>query len=473
MRLLHVGSGFRPLRRGGITAYAEDLMDEQVRGGHAVSYFFSGRQYPLMSRPRLRRWEQRGVAMLEVVNSPLYDHGRQPELEILAPAVDRMLEEALRRVRPDAVHVHELAGLPFSVLDVIDAARVPVVFTLQDYFPICSTFRLLDAGGNVCTRLEIGADCMATTAADPRDPGLMVEATLKLYLRQAPLVRRWALGRGRGSVHRLTTRVAAADAARRWRRDGSPPATPASFQRRRKLNVERLNRIDRVLAMSTRVAAIYERLGVDPGRLRTVHLTLAHIEALTPRRADGGIPVTFASLAAFESESKGALLLIDAVRRLADMVPPGSFRLLVAGHVDPRFARLADGVPGIEVGTTFRPDELDAILDGVDVGIVPSVWEEAYAYAGIEFLAKGVPVIANAIGGMPDYTREGETGWLNRSLSAEELAEIMARVVERPDEVVKLNSNLIERRTEIVKPLARHADEIEAVYREAISARRG
>jgi len=54
--------------------------------------------------------------------------------------------------------------------------------------------------------------------------------------------------------------------------------------------------------------------------------------------------------------------------------------------------------------------ELDHILDEVDVGIMPSVREEAYGYAGMEFLAKGIPVISNAIGGLVDYTREGETG---------------------------------------------------------------
>jgi hypothetical protein len=60
-------------------AYVEDLMEEQVRRGHEVAYFFSGRQYPLARGPRLRRWERGGVAMLELVNSPLYDHVRQPK----------------------------------------------------------------------------------------------------------------------------------------------------------------------------------------------------------------------------------------------------------------------------------------------------------------------------------------------------------------------------------------------------------
>jgi len=38
-------------------AYVEDLMDEQVRRGDDVAYFFSGRQYPYVGGPRLRRWD--------------------------------------------------------------------------------------------------------------------------------------------------------------------------------------------------------------------------------------------------------------------------------------------------------------------------------------------------------------------------------------------------------------------------------
>src|SRR3712207_4037119 len=102
---------------------------------------------------------------------------------------------------------------------------------------------------------------------------------------------------------------------------------------------------------------------------------------------------------------------------------------------------------------------------------MPSVWEEAYGYAGVEFLAKGIPVVANAIGGMTDYVRDGETGWLNRSLSAEELARIIAGVVERPEQVTALNARLRERRAEIVKPIAAHADEMDAIYAEVVAGR--
>src|SRR4051794_21806794 len=190
MRILHIGSGFRPWRRGGLVAYVEDLMDEQVRRGDEGAYFFSGRQYPLAVRgPRLRRWERGGVSMLEVANSPLYDHGRQPELELSEPRIEGMFERVLSRFRPDAVHIQELAGLPWSLLDVVERSDAPAIVTLQDYFPLCPAFRLVDSRGRVCLRRDIGADCVATTAADPRAPGLLIDGTVAYELRHARLTR--------------------------------------------------------------------------------------------------------------------------------------------------------------------------------------------------------------------------------------------------------------------------------------------
>jgi glycosyl transferase family 4 len=135
LRVLHLGSGFRPLRWGGVVAYVEDLMEEQARRGHELSYFFSGRHFPYVRRPRLRRRRRAtGGVLFEVISSPLYDHGRQPELELSEPRIERMLERVIQEVDPDVVHVQELVGLPSSVLDVARRAGVPTIVALHDYF---------------------------------------------------------------------------------------------------------------------------------------------------------------------------------------------------------------------------------------------------------------------------------------------------------------------------------------------------
>jgi glycosyltransferase involved in cell wall biosynthesis len=253
---------------------------------------------------------------------------------------------------------------------------------------------------------------------------------------------------------------------RRHNRVSERPSAEA-FQRRRNVNVERLNRTDLLIAMSNRVSEIYSSLGISRTRLRTMQLTLAHVDGLRPKTvARAPQALTFATLGGGESTEKGGKLLLEAARMLQEEASQGRFRLLIAGRVNREIAREASSVSGVEVRSRFRPDQLDAVLNEVDVGLMPSVWEEAYGYAGIEFLAKGVPVIANAIGGMPEYVREGETGWLNRSCSAAELARIMRDIIEHPDQVEKLNAKILAARDTIIKPMARHGDEIDDLYRE-------
>jgi glycosyltransferase involved in cell wall biosynthesis len=104
------------------------------------------------------------------------------------------------------------------------------------------------------------------------------------------------------------------------------------------------------------------------------------------------------------------------------------------------------------------------------VGLVPSAWEEVLGHVGLECLAKGLPVIVNARGGLLDYAIPGETGWVNRSCTGEELAEIMAAVVEDPAQIVRLNESIRERRDEFVKPLERHLPELDGLYAEVIAA---
>jgi glycosyltransferase involved in cell wall biosynthesis len=225
--------------------------------------------------------------------------------------------------------------------------------------------------------------------------------------------------------------------------------------------------VDRLVAVSHRVSEIYGLLGVDRERIQTVHPTLERLERMRPRRATGRRPVTFAALGGIPSRAKGAGLLAEAAASLVAGGAADGFRLLAFGHYEQTVARKLERLPGVELRGPYGGEELDDLLEEVDVGIMPSLWEEAYGLAGVEFLAKGIPVIGNAIGGIVDYVREGETGWLNDSCTAEGLATILSRLIERPREVAEMSRRVLASRGQIVKPLDEHAREIEDVYRAA------
>jgi len=150
----------------------------------------------------------------------------------------------------------------------------------------------------------------------------------------------------------------------------------------------------------------------------------------------------------------------------------GDFKLRVLGGVDGDIRAELEGYRGVELDELYERNELDAILDGVDVGIIPSIWEEAFGYVGLEMLAKGIPLIANPLGGIVEYAREGETAWLNRSCTGKGLAELMSKLIAEPALVVDMSRRVRDRRSELVTPMADHVEAIEAIYDEVCSAAR-
>jgi glycosyltransferase involved in cell wall biosynthesis len=467
MRILHLGWGFTPWRSGGLIRYAEDVMALQASRGHDVHYLCAGRHYPRLRGPRVKRRRRDGVQVHEVVNGPiLVDLGtRVPALDLREPWLEGVFRRLLAELQPAVVHVQELLGFPSSVLEIARSARVPVAMTLQDYFPLCPSVRLLDADGRLCDRRELVPACAAACAGAPADPGPVIARTLRYELTRAreavPGLRRVGFGALRGLVDPVL--------------EGAPPPPPAppsvaEIQRRREVNLGRLNGIDALLAQSRRVEALYRRLGVDSPRLRTMHLTLAHLERLTPRPPRRPGPLTFATVDGLSAPSKGSELLLEAVRRVRAGGAAGRFRLLAHGFVDAEAARAARSLPEVELRGRFATGDVDSLLDDADVGVIPSVWEEAYGFVGLEFLAKGIPLLASARGGIVDYAREGETAWLNRSVTAEELAAQMRRLIDHPGEVDALAAKVRAAAGELIVPLGRHADALEAVYRDAAAA---
>ena len=56
-------------------------------------------------------------------------------------------------------------------------------------------------------------------------------------------------------------------------------------------------------------------------------------------------------------------------------------------------------------------DDLRPVLAGWDVFVLPSL-EEGFPIAALEAMAAGLPVVASAVGGVPELVEDGETGWL-------------------------------------------------------------
>ena len=478
MKILHVGYGFRPFRGGGLITYSEDLMHAQVGLGHKVAYFCAGRYYGPGKKPIRKRWIRQSVMMYEIVNPPVIHGGdlgtMKPRAELGEPQSETFFERTLEEFRPDVIHIQQLAGLPSSLIGIAKNAKVPVLMTLQDYYLLCPTLKLYDQDRRTCLSKQVGERCVMCCQNGYKSAEILAGASryydrdrlksllpsgvrrfLKLLLKQV---------RGAGG-----TRLGRAEPndGRQEPRRGLPAVLGAELQARRDRNVEHLNQVDLLIAQSHRVKEIYEILGVDESRIRTMQLTLAHIGTLKRNDlAPINGPINFATLNGCINPKKGAEVISGALKILREKNLLASFRLFVWGGLEDGTRKELDGFPNVIQRSWYSVDQIDSMLNSVHVGLVPSTWEEAYGFVGVEFLAKGIPVIGNAIGGIVDYTTPGVTGWLNYTNDAAGLADIMARLIQNPREIEQIHASIISRHHEIIKPMARHSQEMIAVYQD-------
>lgn len=478
MKVLHIGWGFIPWRGGGLIEYAEDLTRAQASFGYEVAYFFSGRHYPLIRRPHLKRWSRNGVRMYELINGPVLHGGdlgtRNPEQDLGERTSERTFKDVLDEWQPDLIHIQELAGLPSSLIEIAKSRGFPVVMTLHDYFLLCPTLRLFDHSGDICLTKEVGGKCPLCCAKAPADRSPLVLTTLRYgvekHLKLGPKSMKW--------VPKVR------DLARRGRRSfnlGDADCTVPSgalplarfeeaFQRRRNVNIGRLNMVDLLIGQSRKITEVYCKLGIQADRTKTVHSTVKHLSRIRPAlMANGRQTVSFGTMNGCAGVAKGAELILGALYKLQEWGLATKFRLIIMGYINPDLRREFLRFRNVINCGLYDRNELDHLLEQVDVGLVPSIWEEAYGYVGIEFLAKGIPVIGNRMGGIVDYVVPGETGWLNEDNSADGLANVMASLVRDPEKVVAINRNIVANHDRIIQSMDAHVAEMDAIYRHVLS----
>lgn len=120
---------------------------------------------------------------------------------------------------------------------------------------------------------------------------------------------------------------------------------------------------------------------------------------------------------------KGVHVLLDAYARLPAPPPP----LLLVGELWPESpSRLP---PGVRVlGRWPNAAVREAMRRSLAV-VVPSVWPEPFGMVVAEALAAGRPVVASAIGGIPEIVRDGREALLAEPGDAAGLADALARMV--------------------------------------------
>jgi glycosyltransferase involved in cell wall biosynthesis len=190
-------------------------------------------------------------------------------------------------------------------------------------------------------------------------------------------------------------------------------------------------RTDAILVLSARQRHdIEERYGI--GRAGQVHvvplgLELAPLLGLPVRAVANPDRVVFGFVGRFVP-IKNLPLLVDAFARVRRHLPEARLLLVGDGEVRPAIEERMAAL-GIEAAVELAGWQaaLEVVYSRMDVLVLTSA-NEGTPVAVIEAMAAGLPVVATAVGGVPDVIDHGVTGVLVRAGAADELADEMLRL---------------------------------------------
>jgi len=187
-------------------------------------------------------------------------------------------------------------------------------------------------------------------------------------------------------------------------------------------------------------------LGVDPAKVVVIPSAIDADECLAPVhdavraalrrrfRLDAASPA-FLSVGRLE-RNKGYHVLIGALARLRDRLPPG-WRWYLVGEGKERAAleqqaRQAGMAERVVFAGRLSDAELHNLYEEVDLVIHPTLYEGS-SLVTLEGMIHRRPIVASAAGGIPDKVFNGRNGYLARPGDAADLAAKIALALEQRD----------------------------------------
>ncbi len=406
MRVLLVCHGYPPTGVAGVERLSAQTAETLTERGHEVTVL-TRQPSEAPATLALRRDTRAGVPVISIVGSGS-TFERFPGYE---SALENVFERVMTEVAPDVVLITHLLHHSPGYVSAAHRWGIPVVLELHDFFMLCPRAHLERRNGDLCDGPEGGCACARYCFEDQTDARL-----------------RWAL-------------------------------RSESF-------AEALREADEVLAPSRFLAeAFASRRGEDP--IRVIPNAVAQMGPVLREDRPPGQPLHLASIGV-TVEHKGFQTVVEALRLAAlpaarytifgVALPPLSHELQEAG----------DEIADLELRlfNAFHPAHLPALLGDVDVVVVPSLVPETYSIVTREAFACGIPVIAAAIGALPEAVREEENGWLFEPGDAVGLAALLWRLNEDPSLVPRAAARVSEE--EVVTVPAR-TDAVEAILESAIA----
>lgn len=155
MKICFITRFYKPYVRGGAEIYVGEIAEKLVDEGNDVVV--------ITPSPERRAFvdEVNGVTVYRIspfnIATAYESHERPLYQKIIYHLLDLFnldsyikIKRILKKENPDIVHIHNYKGLSTSAFKAVSDSRIPIVFTVHDYSPLCIKTNLLNSKGEIC-----------------------------------------------------------------------------------------------------------------------------------------------------------------------------------------------------------------------------------------------------------------------------------------------------------------------------------
>ena len=450
MNILQIAHSFPPHSLGGAEIYTFHLCSELAKK-HNVSVFHRVCEQG-QEEYRLSAKRKEDLSVYTINNT--FKHCYSFKGLYCNSSIDIEFEEILKKINPDVVHIQHLIFLSIGIIEKIKKYKIPIIFTLHDYWLICPQWHYLKNKSIICNNNnELDClECVSSWLYIHRLSKRIYHFLKRKFIKNIRLIKQLQ------DIYTTTSRNLS-----------NSKKTINMIEERRISMREICNEVEMFLSPSEFLREKFIEFGIPERKILLVkHGINETLFANCGARKEKG-RLIFGFIGTI-LPAKGLHILIEAFNKLNHN---DKSNLRIYGKLYPYngfeyypeyIKKIGLNNQNIHFMGNFDNQKIGEILSEVDILVIPSIWLENAPLTIQEAFCAKVPVIASRIGGIPEIVTDSLNGLLFNLGDTDDLAEKIKFVIDNPGVISKFKGNIPE-----IKNIAENAQEIEELYISLIS----
>lgn len=413
---------------GGVTVYQKNLLTELVKTGKDQIYYLnSGWKYD-NGGLRIERTENsfgNEVRSFEVVNSPVLAPFRQSGKNIQLYLEDKLLYNLIKdfidKYGPfDVIHFNNMEGLSIKVFDLKKLyPQTKFIYSAHNYFPICSRVNLWKDEkrglGHNCDKRDC-LECVDCYSKSRYDSTINSRKSMSASLLKKVFIK---------VKSRIDNKLI-------------PDKEEAKYYEQfESQTINKINEnMDCVLAVSDRVKEILVLHGINERKTKVSYIgtKVADKQIGKCNTSEKQNPFSMIYMG-YMRKDKGFYFFMEALEKIPEQMAKDISIRIVAKYDKrrqkselSRIASLKNKFNSVELVNGYNPDNQKDLLQGMNLGIVPILWEDNLPQVAIEQIAYGVPIMVSDLGGAKELVQN--PNFIFQSGNMEDFISKLMKVIE-------------------------------------------